>query len=221
MIEKIYIIFIICIVLFTIIRISKNQLDRKQRKNKEIIRLNRSLTNLTFGFIWVVFFIIWSSIFVNGAQKVYQLLNEEYINSIFQLLNVEYLKSLRRYFYENSMLMQLSVIAYYESNLLNMLTWIIGSFCVSILHFHMGGQKNAIYENGVLVNGKIVNWQEITNYKWSNDYKERLFKAEKYYDLIITLPKWKICDLDNKVKLQVNYDDKGSVDDILKKHVNE
>lgn len=221
MIEKIYIIFTICIVLFTVIYIIKNHFDRKQRKSKEIIRLNRSLTNLLFSFFWFAFFIIFLFIFIKNAQKVYHLLNQDYINNIFQLINVEYLKSLRMHFYENSMLMELSVIAYYQSNLLNMLTWIIGSFCIFILHINIGGQKNTIYEDGLMINGKIVNWKDITNYKWSNDYRKRLFKEEKYYKLIITLPKWKLSDLENKVKLLVDYEDKGLVNDIFEKHINE
>ncbi|MCC5910918.1 MAG: hypothetical protein JJT76_10830 [Clostridiaceae bacterium] len=211
---------ITCIIIFTVINIFKYEFDRKRRKNKEIIRLNRSLTNLTVGFIWSVLFIIWSTIFINNAQKLYQLLNEEYIDSVFELLNVEYLRSLRRYFYENLMLTELNTIAYYESNFFGIVTWIIASFSLSVLYLQRGWHKNIIYENGVLINGKIIDWNEIINYEWGNGYKERLFKDERYYELKVTLPKSKLWDLDNKVKLKVNYDDKGLVDDIFKKLTN-
>jgi len=217
MIEKAFIIFAICIIVFTAINIFKDEFDRKRRKNKQILRLNRSLTKLTYGFIWAVLFIIWSTLFINNAQKLYQLLNEEYLDSIFQLLNVEYLRNLRAYFYKNSMLIQLSVIAHYESNFFRMLIWIIGTFCLTISHFQRGWQKNVIYEDGVLVSGKIIKWDEVINYKWANDYKKSLFKDVKYYELTITLPKLKLFDLDNKVNIQVNCDDQGLVDGIFKK----
>ncbi|WP_152639999.1 hypothetical protein [Clostridium aceticum] len=142
------------------------------------------------------------------------------MDSIFQLLNVEYLRSLSGYFYENFMLIELNTIVYYESNFFGMLTWIIGSFCLSILYLQRGWHKNTIYENGVLVNGKIIDWNEIVNYKWNNGYKEGLFKNVRYYELMVTLPKSKFWDLDNKVKLKVSYDDKGVVDDILQRLAN-
>jgi len=203
-------------IIVTVITIFKAEFDRKQRKNKEIIRLNWSLINLTYAFIWTALFITWLIIFINSVQKVYRLLNKEYIDSVFQLVNIKYLRSLRGYFFENYMLIHLNAIAHYESNFLLMLGWTIGSFCLSISHLHRGWQKNAIYENGILVNDKIINWHDIVSYGWSRSYKEGLFKNEKYYELVITLHKSKLCNLDNKVELQVNYHDKELVDHILK-----
>jgi len=77
-------------------------------------------------------------------------------------------------------------------------------------------RKNAIYENGIMVNGKIINWHEVVSYEWGRDSKERLFKNEKYYELVLTFPKSKLCNLNKKVELQVNYHDKELVDHILK-----
>lgn len=217
MIEKAFITFSIFIIGFIAINIFKVEFDRKQRRNKEILSLNRNVTYLTYGFIWAILFIIWSTLFINNTQKLYQLLNEEHLDSIFQLFNIEYLRDLRAYFLKNSMLSQLIAIAHYESNFFRMLIWIIGTLCLAISHLHRGWQKNVIYEYGVLVNGKIIKWEEVISYKWVNDYKKRLFRNMKYYELTITLPKLKFFDLDNKVKIQVSYDDQGLVDGILKK----
>ena len=55
-------------------------------------------------------------VFIDRAQEVYYSLGKEYM------------RSLRQYFYENNMLVELHITAFYQGKLLNMLTWIIGSF---------------------------------------------------------------------------------------------
>lgn len=183
-----------------------------------MIVLNRSLIHLTFGLIWVVICITWSILFIYRFQEVYHLLNEDYISSGFQLLNVKYLESLRNYFYDNSMVTHLATTVYYQNNLLNIMTWIIGSLCISILYLYIGWQKNVIYKNGMLINGRILNWNRVIDFKWSDTYGKRLFEKCEYYNLILTLPKLKLLKLDNEIKIRVNYDDREVVNNILKEY---
>ncbi|WZL71972.1 hypothetical protein QBE52_12765 [Clostridiaceae bacterium 35-E11] len=222
MIEKVYIVLMIGVMLITFIGIFKNFVSRqRQQRNKEIIKLNKNLHFLALGLIWFIFFIIWSAIFINKVRDAYHLLHNDYINSVLQLINIEYLESLRNYFYKKSMLMELMTIVQYKKNLLNMLTWIVGSLCMAIFYLYIGWQENVIYDNGILIHNKVLNWREIIDYEWSNAYEKKLFQKGRYYDLILTLPRWKFFKLlDSEVKLRINHDNRERINNILNKYTN-
>jgi len=216
--RSVFIIFVSVMILFTIIRVLKISFDRKRRKDKELIRLNRSTTDLTFGFIWTALFIVWSGIFIYHAQNVYQLLSQEYMDSFFQLFDIEFLSDMSLYFSDNFMFEEFSTIAYYENNFFSMLSWMIGTLCLSIIFFQRGLQKNTIYKNGILTDSKFINWENMNNYQWSNVYEKSILKSEKYYELMVTLSKSKPWNLNNKVKVEVDYNDKEIVEDIIKNY---
>ncbi|NBG86875.1 hypothetical protein [Isachenkonia alkalipeptolytica] len=215
---SLFIIFVSGMILLTIISVLKINVDRKQREDQELIRLNRNTTDLIMGFIWTALFIVWSAVFSYIALNVYQGLSEEYMDSFSQLFDIEYLSSLRLYFSENLMLSELSTIAYLENNFFMMLSWMIGTLCLSIIFIHRGLQKNKIYKNGILVNNKFVNWEKVNNYEWSKIYEKSLFKKNKYYELIVSLPEAKLWNSKNKVNLEVDYNNKERVENMLKKY---
>ena len=215
---SIFIIFVSGMILLTIVSVLKIDHNRKRRKDQELIRLKKSTTDLTLGFVWTALFILWTGMFVNHAQKVYQLLSQEYMDSFFQLFDIEFLSHMSLYFIENFMFEELNTIAYYENNFFSMLSWIIGTLCLSIIFIKRGMQKNTIYENGILVDNKFINWKNVNKYQWSNVYEKRYFKNEKYYELMVTLSRSKPWNLNNKVKVEVDYDDKEIVEDIIKNY---
>lgn len=148
---------VICIVIL------KSQIYRRRRKGEEIIRLNRSSRFLVYGSVEFLLFLILLILFINNAYDVYQKLNGVYISSVFQLLNIQYLESLRKYFFENSMLIELTTIVFYQKSLINTLFAIFGVFTISMFDFYIGWQRNIIYDNGILLNDKIVDWHKVTD----------------------------------------------------------
>ncbi len=220
MVYVVFVVFNISIVLFTVISIYKDQSNRRRRKNTQIIVLNRNINYLLQGLASIVFFIIFSSLFISKIHWTYSIVNENYIDSVFQLLDFKHIASLRQYFYDNSMLREFHAIACYQADLLPILTWIIGCFCFSILYFYKGRQRNIIYEEGILEEGYLIKWDRILAYKWSNVYQKRYFMKGEYSDLILSLPKTKLFNLDNQVKLRVKSSDKEVVNRILEKKLN-
>ncbi len=221
---QLYIMLIICIILFTLIAIIKGQWDKKQIKIKEqellVINKNLSLSNLNISLIWFLLFIVWSILFITSFKETYDLLNKDYLNSIFQLFNFQYLEELRRYFFDNNLIRELSTTVYYLYKVLNMLTWTIGTLCISIFHFYTRSQNNVIYEKGILNNGKMLSWDKIIHYSWSDYYQRKVFQKGRYYDLILTLPKVKLIEFDNEIKIRIDYDLKERVNEILEKYTN-
>lgn len=172
--------------------------------------------------LWIVIFITWSVLFFNSALKTYSILHEKYLVNVFQLLNYDYLDSLREYFFENTMVCHLLYLVPYHNSFYGMLTWIIGSLILSLFHFYLWLQKNTIYEDGILSNGKLTKWDEVIDYEWSNVYERKFPSKNSYYNMIITLKKIRLgdLDLDNKIKLKVPYNDKELVDDTFTKYIN-
>lgn len=218
-IEKGFIRFIIFIVLLTFARIFKNQFNRRSRRSKEVIKLNRNFNYLILGLIWFVIFIIWITLFSYRVQETCDVLNEDYIDNVFQLFNMEYLESLRNYFYKNLMISKLLTIVRYQNNLVKMISWILISLSISVWYLYSGWQKNIIYKSGILVNNRFLNWEKIIDYKWSDFYEKGVFEKNQYYDLILEIKKLKFLNLDNEIKIRVDYNKKEFIDNVLKQEI--
>ena len=159
-------------VFLTLFQIIKIKFNKRNRINEEIIYLNTNLYNFIFGFLYLISLIIWLILLKIEIQEVDYLLKQDYVSNVFQLLNFEYLENLRKYFYDNSMIMKNYYIVYFLKQLPYMLFWTNFSLWMSILFFYKGYQKNIIYETGILVNSAIIDWNKIIDYKWSNIYKK-------------------------------------------------
>lgn len=220
MMYKIIFIANISLVLYTIINVFKDQFNRRQRKYKEIIILDRSIDSLFHGLPSLAIFFIFLTFFIIRTRETYYILKEGYIDNIFQLLNVDYLDYLRRYFSDKAMLWQLYTIVRYKKDLITLITGGSCSFSDSLSHLYKGFQQNIIYESGILYNGLFIYWDQIVDYKWSNIYEKKYFIKGKYTDLILSLPKTIIFNLDKKVEIRVNYSDKELVNRVLEEKIN-
>jgi len=157
LIEKLYCVLIAALVLFVIFFIVTDKMKRAKRENEVIIKLKKGIGfHAIVGLGWLMIFILFSCIFIDRALGVYNSLGKEYIDRVYQLFDLEYLRSLRQYFYENNMLVELHRTAYYEGELLNMLAWIVNSFCIFLLNFYMAWQPDEILKSGIVVSGKFL-----------------------------------------------------------------
>lgn len=167
-----------------------------------------------------MFFAVFSYIFFYRAQEVYYSLGKEYINNVFQLFDVGYLKTLRKYFYENAMLSELNRISFYQSELLNMLIWLISSCCISIINFYQAWRPVEIVKDGIVYSGKFINSESISGYRRGNLHEKKWFSKEfKYYDYFITLKRKKVLSnsyVEHEVKVYVSYGREDFVDSIFK-----
>lgn len=224
MVENLYRIFIVCLILFASIVIITDQIRSRIRKNNVIIKLRKGVDfQLIMGLVWFILFLLYLYIFINRAQAVYYSLGKEYISNVFQLFDLEYLKTLRAYFFENIMLSELNQVAFYQSELLNMLAWIIGSFCISLLNFYKARQPDEILENGIVVSGRFIDYGRIAGYRRGNLYEKKWINKElKYYDYFFELKKKKSLSDSSKnieVKIRVRYGDETFVDNNLDRFI--
>lgn len=212
MIQKIYFLIIIVTILLSLIQIYRNKMIRKKRQNLELIKLSRSLSSFVNGFLFLIIGMIWFFMLLNSFIKFYNLISDDFDQSIFKLFDFTYLENLRLYYYEKNIIKHLYFISYYQSQLYRSLLWITSSFCYSIFNFYIWYQKNIIYESGIFISGKMLAWKKIIDYKWDSAYKKRFFEKGNHYDLIIITES-------ETISLNVNFDDKNQVDEILKKHI--
>ncbi len=224
---EIYLIFIIGLILFTLVQIAIDRSKKKKRKHKVLSKLNRGTYNphLAFTIIWFAIFFMSAFSLVNEVKELYQLLGKEYISSVGQSLSVHYLENLREYFYENSMLIKFHEVTHYQRQLPSMLTWAIGSFCVSVWNLYQLWQDSEILEDGLFFSGQHIGWDEIIKYKW-NKKKRPMSKESKYYSLLIEYKKSKAgrianlfrSNVNNEVTFKVECLAKDYVDSLLEKY---
>lgn len=225
-VNKAYIvIIIICLAfLITLSILVKDRLDKRRRKDKEIIKLGRNSLNyfsLSVGFIWILFLTTWITLFSKLIKDTYHALKPEYIKNIYQLFDLTYLESLRSLFYQNSMLKELLAVVYYQSSLFKYIVWTFLSLFNAMIFLNIGLFQNSIYEEGIRANGKLICWNRVSNYAWGSKSEKKLFGKGEYYDLALTLKQRNFFHLYNEVELRVNLEDKDLVSDILKKYLEE
>ncbi len=211
MIQNVYFLIIIVTILLTLIQIYRNKVVRNKRQNIELIKLSRSLSSFIFGIVFLTIGMIWFFMLLNNYFKLYNLIGDDYDRSIFQLFNFKYIENLRLYYYEKNIIKHL-YLSIYQSQLYRSLLWITSSFCYSIFNFYIWYQQNTIYESGILISGKLLAWKKIIDYKWDSAYEKRFFEKGNHYDLIIITES-------ETINLNVNFDDKNQVDEILKKYI--
>jgi len=207
LIQKLYFISIIAIIIITLSEIYIN----KRRKNREIIKLSGSLSRFIYGKIYLTLFIIFFIILLNNFLKIYKLLGNDYDLSFFQLLNFEYIDNLIRSYEEKNIIKHIE-ISIYEHQIYKSLLWIVFTLCQSISNLYIWYHKNIIYESGILINGILIAWQEIDDYRWGGSYENKFFEKGNYYELSIIKKR-------GSISLRVKYDDKNQVDEILKKYI--
>ncbi|TGE37751.1 hypothetical protein E4K67_13640 [Desulfosporosinus fructosivorans] len=87
---------------------------------------------------------------------------------------------------------------------------------------YRGWQQNVIYENGILYNDYLFNWDKVISYRWRSYNKNEFFRKGEYCILEITLQQKRIdkfFKLDNpKIKLKVNCGDREIINGILEKY---
>ncbi|MPW26881.1 hypothetical protein GC105_13930 [Alkalibaculum sp. M08DMB] len=109
---------------------------------------------------------------------------------------------------------------FYQANFLFICTWTIIAFCNTIINFHLGWHNDAIYQDGISINGKVLNWSKISDYNWSNKYKKKLITKGEFYDLTLILSKYTLLKLNREANLTVNEKDWELIDGILKDYRN-
>lgn len=209
-------IIFILIILTVIISICIDQFNIRKRKTIEIIKLNRSITDRAFMLRHFVAYFGCSILIFYENQKFYNLLKDFYVSNAFQLFNYDFLESLSGYFRQNNMIREYYYIVAHQGMLLIMKYGIILLIFQSIINL-IGLQKSIVYETGILVNNRIITWDKINDFKWSNDYKKKLFGKSEYCNLTIMLSRTHY--IISKAKLSVNRNDKEVVNGFLKKYI--
>lgn len=86
---------------------------------------------------------------------------------------------------------------------------VIALWIASYYMFKKGFWQPGIYENGILVNAKLINWRQVITYKWSDimGYQQQI------YDLYITIehPKWK----EETILVKIPYGQQAKIEQLL------
>lgn len=162
------IVLIIAIIAFTFGLIYKRMKDYKKVEILKLVSLGK-INALKNGFIFnLIFFIVYLGIFIYKTNKVYQILNQEYLENIFQLFSINYLEPLMTYFYEKEMLFEFFRVNQFRNEFLFSLVPIIAEFCIFTYRFYLTKVENLIYSYGLLLNGKLTPWDTIKSYQWQD-----------------------------------------------------
>lgn len=209
MLQRLYFTLIIAFIILTLsqIYISEN----KRRKNREIIKLSGILKRFVYGIIYLTFFIIFFIFMLNDFLKIYKLISNDYDLSFIQLFNFNYIDNLIGGYGEKNIVKH-TYISIYKDQIYKSLLWLVITLCQSIYNFYIWYHKNIIYESGILIDGIMIPWQEIDDYKWGGSYENKFFEKGTYYELNIIKKK-------DSISLKVKHDDKNQVNEILKKRV--
>lgn len=153
-----------------------------------------------------------------AVGDVYRDLGGEYFQSVFQLLNPAYLEALRSHFFENQMVSELLSLRFYQSKLLTMMLWIIGSGSLAVMWLFLSRQRDAVCRDGIMTGGTFYKWDKVVGYSWGKCCAKKWHSKENWYhELTIEVKHGRLFakifgEEVIKITLQVSADDKEPVD---------
>lgn len=199
------------LIVYTAYTIRKIKINIKKREDFLIMQLNNKFNT---AWLYLIFVIIWITIFTKDITNMYMILNGEHMSSIFQLFNLKYIESLSNYFYENGMIIESYETLRYPRDFMNNLYWIIASICILTLNVYREKIKIALYNDGVLITDKFYKKDDLLLYEWGGAYENTILFKGVYCNLV--LKKHNLFGMDRELSVRVNYSDKEKIDDILK-----
>lgn len=184
----------------------------------EIYKISKNNMKIISGCICFTVAIIWLAVTTKILITTYNKFNYMgYINNIFLLFNMNFMDNLMNYFADEGLVVELITILQFMNTFLTSCFLIIFLFCKAGLDFYLGGKYITIYIDGILKNEIFWYWKEFIGFKWSDILEYKFFKKGKYYKLIlITNSKY---DIKGELKLNVEYEDKEYVNNILSKYI--
>lgn len=209
----IYLSLSVIVTVFVFYLIYSIRLKEKRRKDIELIRLNFKV-NINMNILFAVSFLILGILVIyllyGSISKSYIPFKGKYIDSFFQIFDDAYINSLREYFLNNNMVVQLLVTVQYLMDIPQHVFLAVFMISFSIFYFYVGFKQNIIYEDGIFINSTLYKWDGILGFDWG-ELREKENKA--YYDLTVNLPK--LYDLNVDKKLRINAEDRDKIDEIL------
>ena len=223
MIENFYYAIIVAVVIVCASTIIIERRRENRTRDKVVYYLaSRADARFVSGVLWSVMFLFWLGFFLWQAGDVYRDLGDEYFQSVLQLLNPSYLEALRSHFFENQMVSELLSLRFYQSKLLTMMLWIIGSGSFAVMWLFRSRQRDAVCRDGIMIGGTLYKWDKVVAYSWGKRYvKKRHGKENWYHELTIEVKrgscsrKYSVKRV-NEITLRASDDDKEPVDYTLR-----
>ncbi|AOT71013.1 hypothetical protein [Geosporobacter ferrireducens] len=195
------------------------RLQRADQVIMETIRIFNS--QLALSCINIVFSLIFAYFWYHVFRDIYKLLKPEDLKGFFQLFNDQYLDSMRQYYYEREMLMELfTVQRYRNSGMVNLFSMII-TMISGINGVYTALKRDQICKTAIYVQRAVIPWESVCGFQWGHFWDRREFRRlQPYYELKIyyynrktLLGKGKKCEAD----LCIQPSDKENLDILLNK----
>ncbi|GEM_PF-1199586 len=203
-----YVIYIILLISFYVALIYKHERNKKTRKDKEILSIGKNRTISVMGIICIALILFYLALIAFKARGILRSFNI-YFADIFKLFDIKYIESLMDYFTDDVMVVHLFEISSYRNLLFKGYMQIPMLLIIFAQMSYRESRENIIYEDGIMLEGRLWKWQELAGFKWSEkDNCKVIFSYES--KLLLT----KL-----HIKVKVKQEDREKINEILSKYL--
>jgi len=203
-----YVIYIILLISTYVALIYKHERNEKTRRDKKILSIGKNRTISVIGIIFIAFILFYLAVIAFKARGIYRSFNS-YFTSIFQLLNIKYIEMLMDYFTDEVMVVHLFEMSSYRNLLFKGYMHIPMLLIIFAQMNYRESRENIIYEDGMMLEGRLWGWQELAGFKWSEKDNCKLIFS---YESKLLLTKLHI-------KVKVKQEDREKINEILSQYL--
>ncbi len=203
-----YVIYIILLISFYVALIYKHERNEKTRRDKEILSIGKNRTISVIGIICIALILFYLSVIAFKARGILRSFNI-YFADIFHLFDIKYIESLMDYFTDEVMVVHLIEMSNYRNLLFKGCIQIPMLLIIFAQMSYRESRENIIYKDGIMLEGRLWEWQELAGFKWNEKNNCKLIFS---YESKLLLTKLHI-------KVKVKQEDREKINDILSQYL--
>ncbi len=203
-----YMIYIIILISFSVAVIYNYKRNKRIRRDKEILSIGKNRTISVNNILYIVLILLYLAIIIFKARSVLRSFNI-YFTDIFQLFNIRYIESLMDYFTDEVMLVPLIEMSSYRKILFSSYIYLSLLIIISLQMIYLGSRENIIYEDGIMIEGRLWKWKTFTEFGWDEKNNCKLILS---YESKLTLTKLHI-------KVRVKHEDREKINEVLSRYL--
>ncbi len=203
-----YVIYIILLISFYVALIYKHERNEKTRRDKEILSIGKNRTISVIGIICIALILFYLSVIAFKARGILRSFNI-YFADIFHLFDIKYIESLMDYFTDEVMVVHLIEMSNYRNLLFKGCIQIPMLLIIFAQMSYRESRENIIYKDGIMLEGRLWEWQELAGFKWNEKNTCKLIFS---YESKLLLTKLHI-------KVKVKQEDREKINDILSQYL--
>ncbi len=203
-----YVIYVIILISSYVALIYKHERNEKARRGKEILSIGKNRPISVIGIIFIALILFYFAIIAFKARGIRRSFNI-YFADIFQLFDIKYIESLMDYFTDEVKVAHLFKMSSYRDLLFKGYMQIPMLLIVFAQMSYRESRENIIYEDGIMLEGRLWKWQELAGFSWSEKNNCKLIFS---YDSKLLLSKLHI-------KVKVKHEDREKINEILSQYL--